>query len=112
MGHPSDPICMRCGKCCLTDLIAYAAEEDRKRWTRERENRYSPYLEKEHGVWAGDRLVSQDDGHLLQGCPFFTLRMEPWGLHIHETRPRVCRDYVPGSSEFCPHYKVVNVQND
>jgi Fe-S-cluster containining protein len=25
---------------------------------------------------------------------------------IYETRPRVCKDYVPGSSEFCPHYKV------
>jgi Fe-S-cluster containining protein len=24
---------------------------------------------------------------------------------IHDTRPKVCRDYVPGSSEFCPHHK-------
>jgi uncharacterized protein len=105
MGHPSDPICMRCGKCCLTDLIAYVTEEDKKRWTREGRADILHILEKEHGVWAGDRLVSQDDGHLLQGCPFFTCDGTLGICTIHETRPRVCRDYVPGSSEFCPHYK-------
>jgi hypothetical protein len=24
---------------------------------------------------------------------------------IQETKPGVCRDYMPGSSEFCPHFK-------
>jgi len=105
MDHPTGLTCMRCGKCCLTDLIAYVTEEDRKRWTREGRTDILHILDKEHGMWAGDRLVSQDDGHLLQGCPFFTWDGTLGTCTIHETRPGVCRDYVPGSSEFCPHYK-------
>jgi Fe-S-cluster containining protein len=49
--------------------------------------------------------VSQEDGHALQGCPFFVWNGPLGTCAIHDTRPRACRDYAPGSSEFCPHYK-------
>ena len=104
MDHPTGLPCMRCGKCCLTDLIAYVTEEDRNRWTRDGRTDILHILEKEHGMWAGDRLVSRDDGRLLQGCPFFIWDGALGTCAIYETRPRVCKDYVPGSSEFCPHY--------
>jgi Fe-S-cluster containining protein len=105
MDHPTVITCLRCGKCCLTDLIAYVTDEDRKRWTREGRNDILHILGKEHGAWAGDRLVSQDDGHPLQGCPFFVWVGNLGACTIQETKPGVCRDYMPGSSEFCPHFK-------
>jgi len=78
MGHPSDPICMRCGKCCLTDLIAYATEEDRKRWTREGEPIFSISWKK--STACGPEIVScrRTTATCSKDVPS-SLAMEPWG---------------------------------
>jgi Fe-S-cluster containining protein len=53
----------------------------------------------------GDHLVSSEDGHYLHGCPFLTWEGDHSFCAIYNTRPQVCRDYQPGSSELCPQFK-------
>jgi Fe-S-cluster containining protein len=96
--------CKRCGRCCLTDLIAYVTDEDRERWkAAEREDIFH-ILEHERALWAGDRIVSSTNGRVLQGCPFIMWEGELATCSIYETRPRICRDYEPGSSELCSQF--------
>ncbi|HDP80875.1 MAG TPA: YkgJ family cysteine cluster protein [Spirochaetes bacterium] len=97
--------CIRCGTCCLEDMIALAEEEDVRRWKREGRDDILHIIENERAVWAGDRLVSARDGHRLVHCPFLCWEGTLCRCAIYETRPRVCRDYRPGSSRLCPLYK-------
>lgn len=96
--------CKRCGKCCLTDLIAYVTDEDRGRWAKEAREDILHILEHESAVWAGDHIVSSIDGRKLQGCPFVLWEGALATCTIYETRPRVCRNYRPGSSELCSQF--------
>lgn len=99
--------CTQCGACCLANVNAFMSEADLERWREEGRRDILHILENEQAVWAGDRLVSARDGMPLWGCPF----LEPWGRRfrcsIYETRPQVCRDYVPGSSPICPQYQAL-----
>ncbi|MFB3926932.1 MAG: YkgJ family cysteine cluster protein [Syntrophales bacterium] len=104
MENPSAIECRRCGKCCLANLIAYVTDEDIGRWNREGRRDIILILEIEKGVWAGDRLVSSRDGKNLRGCPFFSCTGQAFSCSIYETRPEVCRNYIPGSSELCPQF--------
>ncbi len=85
-------------KCCLPmDLIAYVTEEDRKRWTQAGRTDILHILEKQHGVWAGSPRIPGQRAPAAGDAPFHT-GMEALGTcTIYETRPKVCRDYVPGS---------------
>ncbi len=97
--------CLRCGMCCLEDMIALADEEDFIRWRNEERDDILHIIENERAVWAGDRLVSARDGHRLEHCPFLCWEGTMRRCAIYETRPRVCREYAPGSSRLCPRYK-------
>jgi Fe-S-cluster containining protein len=97
--------CQRCGKCCLADMLDYAAEEERERWRREGREDILQILDRHHSVWMGDHLVSADDGHTFRGCPFLEWEGGLTRCAIYETRPRVCRDFLPGSSEICPRFR-------
>jgi Fe-S-cluster containining protein len=105
MNRVSDIICRRCGKCCLADFIVYVTHEEMERWRRERRNDILAMIEQESAVWMGDHLISSDDGHYLHGCPFLTWEGDHSFCAIYNTRPQVCRDYQPGSSELCPQFK-------
>jgi len=96
--------CKRCGKCCLANFIAYVTNEDLNRWQREGRDDILHVLEQQNGIWAGDHLISVNNGHSLHGCPFLKGETGYYTCTIYETRPRVCREYVPGSSELCPQY--------
>jgi Fe-S-cluster containining protein len=104
MDSKPERTCRRCGTCCLAGFIALAAPDDLERWHRERRRDILALMERERAVWMGDRLVSSRDGHTLRGCPFLTWEGEHTACGIYETRPRVCRDYRPGSSEICPQF--------
>jgi len=104
MESTSPKACIRCGKCCLTDFIAYVADEDIERWTRERRDDILSMIQREHAVWAGNHLVSSDNGHWLRGCPFLSWEGSMHTCNIYETRPLICRHYEPGSSEICPKW--------
>jgi Fe-S-cluster containining protein len=96
--------CERCGKCCLADFIAYVRDEDIDRWHREGRDDILQMIRREHALWMGDHLVCADDGRYLRGCPFLAFEETQHRCSIYATRPRVCRDYRPGSSEICPKF--------
>jgi len=97
--------CHRCGKCCLADFIAYVRDEDILRWQREGRTDIMSVIENEHAMWAGDHLISADSGRYLHGCPFLMWEEDHSACSIYETRPAVCRNFVPASSEICPLWK-------
>jgi Fe-S-cluster containining protein len=101
--------CLRCGRCCLADFTAYVTEDDIRRWKAENREDILNILENEQGLWQGDHLVNAHRGTPLRGCPFFFFDSERFGCAIHETRPAICRNYEPGSSELCPQYEKGNV---
>ena len=96
--------CLRCGKCCLTDFIAYTTEEDMERWRREGRTDILGIIEREHAVWAGDHFVSSENGRYIRGCPFLIWEGNRRACAIYETRPAVCRRFTPGSSEICSRF--------
>ena len=90
--------CKRCGKCCVTDLIAYVSAQDSERWKKEGREDILHILDNEKAVWAGDHLVSARDGRELQTCPFFIFEGNVGVCTIYETRPKICRDFPPSPS--------------
>ena len=98
--------CLCCGKCCFVDLIAYAQKEDFERWRKEGRQDILNIIEHRHLVGAGDRMISADTGDYSHECPFLYDEGEKFLCSIYETRPLVCREYHPGSSELCPQWKI------
>jgi len=96
--------CLRCGTCCLANFIAFVTDEDLSRWRQEGRQDILQVIEHDHMMWVGDRILSVEDGHYAQGCPFLVFEEGLWRCTIYETRPRVCRDYQPGSSAICPQW--------
>jgi len=97
--------CLRCGKCCFVDLTAYVRKSDFDRWRAEHRQDIFDVIAHRRRVWAGDRLVSADTGECSQVCPFLERVGKTWRCAIYETRPLVCREYQPGTSELCPQYR-------
>ncbi len=100
--------CRRCGTCCLANMAAFSgtiSDEDRTRWTREGRDDILRTMDAEEAVWAGDHFVSGRDGNYLHACPFLRRSGGFCICAIYESRPKVCRDYVPGSSEICPLFE-------
>lgn len=95
--------CRRCGVCCSVDMMAYVSPEDRKRWEREGRTDILSRLDDGSVTWAGDKLVSRS-GAKITGCFYLNWDGAACCCDIYPTRPQVCRDYVPGSSELCPLY--------
>ena len=98
--------CKRCGKCCHADMIAYATEEDISRWRREKRDDILSSLESEERIWVGDRILYRDGSGHLERCSFLRIEEGLATCTIHETRPRICRDYEAGSSLLCPLHEV------
>ena len=100
--------CRRCGTCCLANMAAFSgtiSDDDRTRWVREGRSDILRTMETEGAVWAGDHFVSGRDGNYLHECPFLRRSEEFYICDIYQTRPQVCRDYIPGSSEICPLFE-------
>ncbi len=86
----------------LVDLIE---TEDHERWRRELRDDIFHILENESPLWVGDHLVSSKTGRTISGCPFLVWEEGRYSCEIYETRPMVCRRFMPGSSEICPLWK-------
>ena len=98
--------CLQCGKCCFVDMTAYAEKEDFDRWRAENRQDILEVIEHHHLVWAGDRMISSESGDSPRECPFLYSSGDSFLCSIYETRPAVCRNYQPGSSELCPQWKL------
>jgi Fe-S-cluster containining protein len=98
-----DIACRRCAACCHVDMVAYVSPEDIERW--EKEGRYDiiARLRENEVMWAGDRIVNKY-GVEVTSCFYLNWNGSCFSCEIYETRPVVCRSYVPGSSELCPLY--------
>lgn len=96
--------CTRCGKCCTNPNYMGTLEatgDDVKRWRREGRDDILAWV----GILGpednpyGDLWISERTGMEAQRCPF--VRKDPnrptYRCTIYETRPHVCRDYVPWS---------------
>jgi Fe-S-cluster containining protein len=101
--------CRRCGICCLADINAFITKDDLKRWEKEGREDILHLLQHEHAVWAGDHFVSSYDGRYIHGCIFLTWEDHQYSCTIYGTRPKTCRDYMPGSSAICLQFKKVFV---
>ncbi|MCU0821614.1 MAG: YkgJ family cysteine cluster protein [Spirochaetes bacterium] len=103
-GDSSRPAsCRRCGICCKADMVAYASDTDIRRWEREgRSDILSLARDRQH-IWAGDRIIDAD-GSALQTCTFLSWNNGVAVCSIYETRPILCRNYIPGSSEICSQF--------
>jgi Fe-S-cluster containining protein len=96
--------CIRCGQCCLNSFLTYVHEEDLQRWKNEKRDDILRFIDSEHAFWAGDRLISNIDGHTINGCSFLVRYYDFCTCLIYDTRPAVCRKFEPGSSEFCSQF--------
>lgn len=104
MGEPLS--CLQCGKCCFVDFTAYAQPADFERWRAENRQDVLDMIEHRHLYWAGDRLIFAETGQAPRECPFLYSSGKVWRCSIYETRPLVCREYQPGSSELCPQWMI------
>lgn len=87
----------------MADMIADADAEDLARWKREgREDILRVYRD---ALWVGDHFLSVTTGMTIHDCPFLDFREGSFACTIYGTRPRVCRDFIPGSSAICPQHK-------
>lgn len=87
----------------MADMIADADAEDLARWNREgREDILRVYRD---ALWVGDHFLSVTTGMTIHDCPFLDFREGSFACTIYVTRPRVCRDFIPGSSAICPQHK-------
>ncbi|MCU0846351.1 MAG: YkgJ family cysteine cluster protein [Spirochaetes bacterium] len=95
--------CARCGNCCRSDMIAYVTDGDMKRWTGENRLDILQSIENSERIWAGDRIIDSR-GRRLETCSFLRAGDSGHYCGIYGTRPDICRNFMPASSELCPLY--------
>ena len=101
---PGSP-CTNCGKCCTNTSFMgtlSATGDDVKRWRREGRCdilRFAWVLGPPKDPWAD--LWVDHNGDERERCPFIrkVLGQNRYLCSIYETRPQVCRDYVPWSGK-------------
>ena len=54
-------------------------------------------------MWAGDRIVNRF-GVKARDCVYLNWDGTLFSCEIYETRPLICRNFIPGSSALCPQY--------
>ena len=96
--------CKRCGKCCMA-AYAPATHEDIERWRHEDKKEILSVMEHSKAAWAGDIVVSSEDGRILFNCPFLRFEGKHCSCMIYEDRPKTCRNFRPGASELCSQFK-------
>ena len=103
MKENEDIVCAQCGNCCHVDMIAYVIPEDVARWEKEGRRDIIDRLGDDEVIWAGDHIIDKS-GAKVTACAYLNWNGTTFFCEIYETRPSVCRNYIPGSSELCPLY--------
>jgi Fe-S-cluster containining protein len=103
---PGSP-CTNCGKCCTNPAYMgtlTATEQDVRRWRREGRQDILRFVEvlgragkSLPGGDFADLWIDQETGMERERCPFVrkVRGQNRYLCTIYETRPQVCRDYVP-----------------
>lgn len=86
-------------------MTAYITDEDLARWKAEGRMDIIDRIKGQERCWAGDRIIYRNGNGSLDRCLFLEKEKGLAACGIHETRPRVCRDFEPGSSLLCPLYR-------
>ncbi|OHD65403.1 MAG: hypothetical protein A2176_15730 [Spirochaetes bacterium RBG_13_51_14] len=82
-------------------MIAYVTESDILRWEAEQRHDMLSHVHDNRIAGAGDTIVFSS-GKRLKTCLFLNWDGDRFFCEIYETQPQVCRDFEPGSTEFCP----------
>ncbi|OPY83731.1 MAG: hypothetical protein A4E65_00464 [Syntrophorhabdus sp. PtaU1.Bin153] len=99
--------CRRCGNCCHVDVAAYASLEDIQRWEKEGRQDIIDHVCDNGVTWSHDRIVNRFGSNVktcLMSCVYLKWHGSSAFCEIYETRTKVCRGYVPGSTDLCPQY--------
>jgi Fe-S-cluster containining protein len=84
-------------------MMAYVSSRDIRRWEIEERHEILTHVRSDETMWAGDRIVTARGAHLTS-CVFLNSDGKNLFCGIYGTRPEICREYRPGSSELCPQY--------
>jgi Fe-S-cluster containining protein len=96
--------CIRCGACCHVDMLAYVSNKDIERWEKEQRFDIIGRIQNKNVIWFGDRIID-NYGEKITSCIYLNRDLSSFFCEIYNTRPLVCRNFTPGSSELCPQYK-------
>lgn len=100
--------CRRCGNCCHLDVAAYVTLEDIQRWEHEGRDDILAHVRDLGVKWSDkavvNRFIGTKTATCRMSCVYLTWNGPTASCGIYETRTRVCRSYMPGSSELCPQH--------
>jgi len=102
-----DITCLRCGNCCHVDVAAYVTLEDIQRWEKEGRHDIIAHVSDNDVTWSHDRIINRFGSNIktcLMSCVYLKWYASSASCEIYETRTKVCRSFVPGSSGLCPQY--------
>jgi len=109
-GKNTDIGCRRCGNCCHVDVTAYVTIEDVQRWEREGRQDILDHVRSNNVTWTSGGIINKFGSNIrtcLMSCVYLKWYGPIASCEIYETRTKVCRSYVPGSSNLCPQYNEV-----
>ncbi len=99
--------CRRCGNCCHVDVAAYVTIEDIQRWEKEGRQDILDHVRDNDVTWTSEGIINKFGSNIktcLMSCVYLTWQGSIATCKIYETRTKVCRSYVPGTSDLCPQY--------
>lgn len=99
--------CFRCGNCCHVDVAAYVVREDIDRWERQGRLDILAHVRANGVTWSHDGVTNRFGSNITtcrMSCVYLKWDGPSASCEIYETRTKVCRSFVPGSSELCPQY--------
>lgn len=101
-------VCNRCGNCCHVDVAAYVTNEDMERWEQEGRHDITAHVRDNDVTWSAGRATNRFGSTIKtcrMSCVYLTWNGPSAVCTIYETRTKVCRDFVPGSTDLCPQYQ-------
>ncbi len=107
-GPNEELTCRRCGNCCHLDVAAYVALDDIQRWQHEGRDDILAHVHDNGVTWSDRSVVNRFGANITtcqMSCVYLTWSGQTASCGIYETRTRICRSYVPGSSELCPQHR-------
>lgn len=108
MTDNQNPACRMCGSCCGPYFSLYVEEPDEERWVREGRQDLLDRLDWERNRVRWDQTGPYDaeTGARFERC-FFRVDLPDGRVicGIHETKPKICWDYPPGSSDLCAIFR-------